>query len=184
MARRVYLSAGHGGTDSGAIGNVNGKRYVERDLTIELRDLIVAECRRRGLNIITDPNQNALQQSINFFRNLTSGTCLVIDIHWNASNGQGNGTEIFVPNNPSTFERRLADSLLNALTSFGFRNRGVKTEAQSARKSLGWMRITGENALIEVCFIDNANDMIRYEQNKNAIALRLANAIIEMANSK
>ena len=41
--RKIFLSSGHGGTDSGA---VSGK-YIERNLTIELRNLIVNE---RGIS--------------------------------------------------------------------------------------------------------------------------------------
>jgi N-acetylmuramoyl-L-alanine amidase len=51
---------------------------------------------------------------------------------------------------------------------------GVKLEKESARGSLGWMRLTGENVLLEVCFISNKEEMENYQNKKHYLAKVIA----------
>ena len=57
----------------------------------------------------------------------------------------------------------------------------VKLESESQHKSLGFMRLKGENILIEMCFITNANDMASYQANKVQLAESLADVLIKYA---
>ena len=61
--RTIFLSAGHGGNDVGAVGN----GYKEADLTIELRDLTLKYLKQLGAKVVIDDNKNALAQTITFF---------------------------------------------------------------------------------------------------------------------
>jgi len=179
MARKLFISAGHGGHDPGALGN----GYVEAELTIELRQLIVNELRKLGIVAITDPNRNALAQTLAWLRGKFGDKDILLDIHWNASlSPDSRGTEVIVPDQFSDFEFGLATALLKALTDVGFRNRGVKPEGLTFRKKLGWMRPNAENVLIEVCFISNTTDMTLYQNSKNIIAKRLAFVLREYIN--
>ena len=172
--RKVILSAGHGGTDPGASGN----GFIERDLAIELRDLIAAELRMLNISPLMDDNRNALKDTLAWLRGKFGSKDLLIDIHWNAAaNPEAKGTEVIVPNLPTYFETSFAKAMLKVFTDLGFRERGVKPESLTARKSLAWMRPTAENILIEVCFISNPTDMKLYQANKNTIAKRLAATI-------
>ena len=168
--RNIFVIAGHGGKDSGAVY----KQYVERDLAIQFRDAILAELRSLGVLAKTDPNQNALADTLAWLRGKFGSKDILLDIHWNAGPPAANGAEIFIPDAPSAFEKQLATALLRPLTDSGFRNRGVKTESQSARRKLGWMRPAAENILIEVCFLTSDSDMRLYEIHKKAIARRMA----------
>jgi N-acetylmuramoyl-L-alanine amidase len=84
---------------------------------------------------------------------------------------------VIIPDVSSQFEKDLAKSLLKVFTEVGFKDRGVKPEALTARKRLGWMRPVAENVLIEVCFISNITDMKLYEANKNNIAKKIASTL-------
>lgn len=171
MSRKIIISAGHGGTDPGALGN----GYIERDLAIELRDLIVAELKTLGINPLVDDNRNALSQTLAWLRGKFGSRDVLIDIHWNAAaNPEARGSEVIVPEVSTQFERSLGTSILTMLSNLGFRNRGVKPESQTARKTLAWMRPNAENILIEVCFISNSLDMKLYQANKHTIAKRIA----------
>lgn len=170
MARKIILSAGHGGIDPGTSGN----GYIERDLAIELRNLIVAELKALGINALVDDDKNALKQTLLWLRGKFTTGDILVDIHWNSAGPDAKGSEIFIPDQSSTFERMLAGELLKCFTIFGFKSRGVRPESESARKSLGWMRPGAENLLIEVCFISNALDMKLYQANKHGIARRIA----------
>jgi N-acetylmuramoyl-L-alanine amidase len=174
MSRKIFLSAGHGGKDSGAVGN----GYVEKDLTIELRNLIARELKALGIVPSIDDDRNALSQTLAWLRGKFKSIDILLDIHWNAaSSAQAKGSEVIIPDSASQFEKELARALLKVFVDLGFKDRGVKPEALTARKKLGWMRPHSENVLIEVCFISNAVDMKLYEANKNNIAKRIASVL-------
>lgn len=173
--RKVFLSAGHSPKEPGAAGN----GYKEELLAIEFRDLLTTELKALGVNPVLDDNQNALSKTLAYFKNLTATDSICVDIHWNASdNPLATGTEVLVPLQYSSFEYNLATVLANEIkNSIGTKLRGtngVKTEADSHHGRLGWMRLTGENILIEMCFISNAQDMDKYQKNKNKLAKNLA----------
>ena len=177
--RTIFLSAGHGGNDVGAVGN----GYNEADLTIELRDLVLKYLKQLGAKAVIDDNKNALAQTITFFKNKVAKDSILLDIHWNSFNETSTGTEVLVPATPTKFETDLATDLSKVIANtLNIKNRGVKTELQSARKSLGWMRLTGENVLIETCFISNKNDMDSYQKNKEELAKKIAIVLFEYAN--
>lgn len=79
MARKIILSAGHGGIDPGTSGN----GYIERDLAIELRNLIVAELKALGINALVDDDKNALKQTLLWLRGKFTTGDILLDIHWN-----------------------------------------------------------------------------------------------------
>jgi N-acetylmuramoyl-L-alanine amidase len=177
--RTIFLSAGHGGSDVGAVGN----GYKEADLTIDIRDLTLKYLKQLGAKVIIDDNTNALKHTIAFLKNKVTKEAILVDYHWNAATPQATGTEVLVPATPTKFETDLATDLSKVIANtLSIKNRGVKTELQSARKSLGWMRLTGENVLIETCFISNKNDMESYQKNKEELAKRIAIVLFEYAN--
>lgn len=181
MKRTVFISAGHSnvaGRDRGAVGN----GFIEGVLTAELRSLIVPLLRNRGVTVVVDSDNSILSQTLNYFRNKTTPNCIVLDIHFNASIPSATGTETLIPANPSIFEQRLARDLSKACADVlgiplrGSLNglHGVKTELESHHGRLGWMQLTGENVLMEVCFITNAANMRSYESNKYRLANEIA----------
>ena len=182
--RTIFVSAGHSsklnsGRDNGAVGN----GFTEGVLTVEQRDLIVKELKKLGAKVVVDDNDSILAQTMAFFKNKTTKDCILFEGHWNAGVPQATGTEVLIPATPTKFETDLATDLSKVIANtLSIKNRGVKTELQSARKSLGWMRLTGENVLIETCFISNKNDMESYQKNKEELAKRIAIVLFEYAN--
>jgi N-acetylmuramoyl-L-alanine amidase len=180
MPRKVIVTAGHSdikGGDNGA--SANG--YVEGLLAIEFRDLIIKEMAALGVVAHTDDNKNALKQTLEWLKGKFSKDSILVDIHWNA--GGGTGTEVIVPEDSSSFERQLSQRILDKICLIGgFKKRGVKSEAETARKKLGWMRPTAETVLIEVCFIDNKVDMVSYEANKVRLATEVAKVLLDFSN--
>jgi N-acetylmuramoyl-L-alanine amidase len=172
MTRRIFLSAGHGGSDPGAVSGI----YIERDLAIELRSMVATELQASyNVTALSDPNRNALSETLAWLRGRFGSRDILFDIHWNA--GGGTGIEVIVPEVSSSFERTLAQSLadrISLITSWRKRGGGVKPESSTARKRLGWMRPAAENILIEVCFIDNKSDMEIYQKNKIQISKAIA----------
>jgi len=183
IPRKIFISAGHSnvsGRDRGALG-VNGT--IEGELTVALRKKVVSELNRLGANPITDIDRNVTRETVTFMiRNLVSRD-IAIDIHFNAATKTATGTEVLIPFKSSEFERHLGNLLsYNIATVLGIRNRGLKTEADSARGRLIFMTPNCENILIEVCFITNENDMKAYNEKQNQVATIIAKCIISSLN--
>lgn len=170
--KTLFLIAAHGGSDSGAVSNVNGRTYREADLSIEFRDLLIEDCKKVGLSPKTDFNTNALSATLNWLRTLVyDKDSILIDIHWNSSSDiNANGTENFIPDDYTKKELELATEINKIFVKYGLKNRGVKTESQSNRRRLGIFRTNCEQILIEVGFISNSRDMTIYEQNKQEMS--------------
>lgn len=182
--RNIYISAGHSNVlsrDRGATGN----GFIEGELAVEQRDLIKKELVKLGITPIVDGNNTILSQSINFFKNLTSNDSIVLDLHYNAATPQATGVEVLIPSENTQFEKELAKEIADKISDMlGIKNRGVKTEAQPHHGRLGWMRLTGENILVETCFISNKNDMQSYQENKGVLAKEIALILYKRAQKQ
>lgn len=174
MARKIFVSSGHGGKDGGA----SSGGFIERDLTIEFKNLLTAELQKLGVKWSIDDDRNSLVETLAFIKSKFLPSDILLDIHFNA--GGGEGVEVIVPNVASVFEKQLSQRIadvISAITGFKKRGGGVKPESQTARKVLAWMKPNSENILIEMCFIDNKSDMLTYQLNKVKIAKELAKVI-------
>lgn len=178
MPRKLFVSAGHGGSDPGA----TYKNYREADLNIEFRDILVAELRAFGIEAITDPNENYTRKTLAWLRGKFGSKDILFDIHFNAGPTSSHGSEVIVPDVASAFEKGMAAEICAAFATFGFKNRGVKPERETFRKSLAWMKPNAENVLIEIGFITNEQDMRIYEANKRGIARKIAYILKDYVN--
>lgn len=183
----VFVSAGHSnveGKDRGAVGN----GYIEGDLTVELRDLVTdnLRCHPDKFYVVEDLNEMTTGASTRAFHRQITKTKdkdIVLDIHFNSEVPSANGTECVVRKNPTKEELRLATMLSESLSKeLGTKNRGVKTEAQSARKQLYiFGEIESKDAIviiIEVCFISNPEIIEKYIPNTAGAARSISNTLI------
>lgn len=181
MQRKIFISSGHSnvvGKDEGAIG-INGLK--EGDLTVDLRRLIVDELKILGQYTITDPDYFVTKDTVTIINALLDSRDIAVDIHFNAFSFPGvRGTEVLVPFKASKFELELATILSENISAvLATTNRGVKTEAQSARGRLIFMTPDCENILIEVCFITNKYDLISYFAKEKTLAKVIAKCLYE-----
>ena len=173
MSRKVFISAGHSnvpGRDRGAVGS----GFIEGVETVNIKNRVATILQQKyGVKPIVDKDNSILSETINYFKNLLDSKAIVVDWHFNAATPQATGTETLVPSDATQFEIDLAFCLSHAahinfrITKRGnFKGKaGVKSEAESHHGRLGWMRLTGENVLPEVCFITNPKEMNSYVQN-------------------
>lgn len=184
--RTVIITAGHsngkGGYLDRGVASYDGKLF-EGDLTIQLRDKVADILRKGGFKVYEDSDKNPLAAAIQELKGFFSFTSINVDIHFNAASMGASGTETLVKDKYSKFEYKIAEMLCERISAvMGIKNRGVKTESMSARGRLGWMRMTGNNIIIEVCFLSNPGDVAKYLDKKDEIADVIAQVIGYYAN--
>lgn len=145
----VYPIAGHNNNDPGAIYN----SVKEADKTKEFRNLISKYLTSKGHKHIVDQDDETNRQLQNRIKPGVGS--VLVDHHFNAStNASATGTEVIVSNNANANSKALAKELVDATARIlGISNRGVKTEAQTARGKIGILNLnSGIACLVEVCF--------------------------------
>lgn len=175
---KIYIDAGHGGRDPGAVGN--GMR--ESDIVLEVSRTLGNILTQAGVDVRysrTDDSFPAISERWGAANSW--GADYFISIHANA--GGGTGAETFIAatkQGDRAFAQAVNDTLAAAM---GLRNRGVKLDTQAAVGSLGVLRNTRMPALlIELAFIDSpaSNPDVNILRNRRAdMAQALAKGILE-----
>lgn len=180
--KQIAIIAGHNGPKTGA----SSKYLDEGTETLVLRDLVQLKLLNDfGYRLpIVDHESDELKQVIASMKKQVAKDAILVDIHFNACNGKANGTEVFEPTKASVIEHKLAIHLLNDITDIlGTASRGVKKEGQSQHSKLGMFTIPCETVLIEVCFLDNEDDVKKYLLKREEVALAIAKRLSDFANS-
>jgi len=159
---RILLIAGHGQGDPGAVGC----GYKEADLTRKVVNGIEPILSRYAEVVVFDPAvkmSNFLARGGKYdFKSFD----YVLEIHFNAhkggaADGKLKGSEIFV--HPTEGVTAVEKIILRNLNALGFVNRGVKNERWDLAVMNTCKGAQGVSyALVEVCFIDDPDDMTHY----------------------
>ncbi len=174
----ILLIAGHGALDSGAVAFGRREDVLAREVvTLLQKELLKFEC--------TCGVYNMALSAYHEFITLGKGYDFtpydyVLEVHFNAFKEDSGdtlvkGSEIYVTNAEKTISTE--QKILAKLANLGFTNRGVKRTnfAVIARAKAQGV----SSALLELCFIDDADDMRIYSNNKAQIAVAIAEAIAE-----
>lgn len=163
---KILLDMGHtlSGSDTGAEGC--GRR--EQDCTREIGYKVKAKLEALGHTVVvcSKDSCSSLMDSLSYRANTANnaGGDLYIAIHLNAFNNNAYGTEVYTYGGKK-FDK--AEAVLDNLEGLGYYNRGIKDGS-----SLYVIRHTNMSAmLIECCFIDNENDMYKYNAENIASAI-------------
>ena len=156
---KVYVDAGHGGRDSGAVAN----GLYEKNLTLDIARRVEADLRRHGVDVKmarTGDDDKTLQQRT--YEANAWGADAYVSIHINAAaSAQANGFEVWHSIRPESKSRDLAGLIaeeLDRLTPLA--NRGTKSKANIAgRDYYHVIRETRMPAVIvEAGFVTNPSD--------------------------
>ena len=145
---KVFLSAGHGGVDSGAVGN----GLKEKDINLQILLACQSELVRHGVVVVcsrTKDENDAVAEEVREAN--ASGADIAVSFHTNA--GGGDGSETFYYKG-SAKGQKLAELCEKHTKAIGQNSRGVKTN------NLMFTRDTSMTAVLcECAFIDKASDI-------------------------
>lgn len=162
---KILLVAGHGAGDPGACAN----GFKEAELTREFAKIIKGKLSGAELFDISKNMYSFLKSGGRFD---FGGYDYVLEIHFNAgakgsNDGVTTGSEVLL--HKSATPTGAEDAMLSAFAGLGLKKRGIKR-----RDNLRNMNIIQKKgvpyALLEVCFIDDADDMRIYQNRKEELA--------------
>lgn len=147
-----------------------------------VKNKVIALLRAEGHTVYDCTDENGTTQSKNLANIVTLQNQHTVDldisIHFNASNGQGHGTEVLqYSSKTQNYSKRIVDNI----AALGFRNRGVKDGSK-----LYVLRNSKNRAiLIECCFCDNAEDAKIYNADNmaSAIVSGILNKSVQISDS-
>lgn len=158
------IHAGHNFKVPGASGI-----FSETEEDRKVKDAVISKLRQLGNTVYDCTDNDGVTQSqnlTNIVRNCNAHNVdLDISIHFNASDGNGHGTEVYLYGNGK--HREAGERIVEEIAKLGFRNRGVKDGSRL-------YVVTNTKALallIECCFCDNAEDAKLYNAEAMAAAI-------------
>lgn len=168
---KVFLSAGHGGSDPGAVGF----GMKEKDINLNIMLACLDELVKHGVTVVcsrtkdeNDPVGSEVKEAN------ASGADVAVSFHTNA--GGGNGSESYYWTNDLKGQK-LATLCEKHATSIGQNSRGIKSG-----NHLYFIKNTNMTAVLcECAFIDNDtdNDIIDTTEEQRAFGVAYAKAILE-----
>lgn len=168
---KVFLSAGHGGNDPGAVGY----GLKEKDINLNILLSCKTELERHGVTVIASrlkDENDGVRDEVKEAN--ASGADLAVSIHTNA--GGGDGFEAFYWS-LNKEDKNLAGLCEKHVKALGQNSRGLKPGDH-----LYWCRNTEmTSCLVEVFFIDNDkdNDIGDTVAEQSAFGVAFAKAILE-----
>ena len=165
--KRIYIDAGHGGADPGAIGNGLREADLNIIVTNEMADYLVNNYKCEVYKDITGDKLTTIAKRANSW-----GADLVVSNHVNA--GGGDGYEALVYGKANLDLGKIFEKKVLAL---GQNSRGVKY-----RPDLIILNSTKAPAVLnEMAFIDNAKDIKDWDEKHEVkkIAIAYAEAAAE-----
>ena len=182
MSKRVYVGIGHGGSDPGAVAN----GFKEKDLTLSIGKYCNERLKQYGIETKIsrttdcDSSINSKVSASNAF-----GADVCMDIHINA--GGGDGSEVYY-SHASAPGKKLAQSIVDAMSAIGQNTRGIKTRLSSSGNDyFGMIRDTNAPAvLVECAFIDNKTDIqiINTEAKRKVFGYAIADGVAKYLGVK
>ena len=176
---KVFISAGHGGSDPGAVANGVKEKDLNLSIAKACRDLLVkhgVEVRMSRTKDENDPLSDEIREC-NAYK-----PDLAVSIHNNA--GGGDGAEVF-HSHIGGKGKVLAENILAEIVKVGQNSRGAKTRKNaSGNDYYGFIRETSAPAVIVECaFVDNAQDVkiIASEAQRKAIGEAVAKGVLKTA---
>lgn len=170
---KVFVSAGHSNTDSGAAAF----GFTESKLVTEFRNLVVFYLSNSDITYEADAlgsNNIPLKDAIKKARSFD----IAVEFHLNSGPASASGVETLSA--PKDF--RLGNALCQAVSrTLNIQNRGAKPENSGQHSRLGFVQAGG--IILELFFITNKEELDKYLAKKWLVAKAVADVLIREAKN-
>lgn len=168
---RVFLDAGHGGGDPGALGNGLREKDINLSVALKVGNIL----KNHGVDVRYSRTTDVfLELADRASRANNTGANVFVSIHCNAfSDTSAKGVETY--SYPGGTGTNLSKAIHNSIISSGVytANRGTKTA------NFAVLRLTNmPAALVELAFITNAQDANILKNRQDDLALAVAKGIL------
>lgn len=169
LGKCVYLDAGHGGADSGAVSDA----FLEKDMNLLLVNKLAVEFTSRGVMVFLtrDGDYDLANSTINRKRDdlynrvllINKSKCdLYVSVHMNSSpSGKWNGIQVFYSNILED-NRKVAEVVTDSLRS----NMANVRDYKKDNSYYMYSKIKIPGILVEAGFISNSNDNYKIRQDE------------------
>lgn len=175
--KKILLIAGHGAGDPGATSGswqeATETRNVVAGLKEAMKNIADVTVYPTSRNAFTDYENGVLNSNAKF-----ANYNYVLEIHFNAgatttSNGKTTGVECYVTTSESGVT--VEEAICKNVAACGLTNRGVKRKNWSVINTAKKAGVS--SALLEVCFIDDPDDMKVYSTKQSEIVKAIAEGV-------
>lgn len=185
MSKKLLLISGHGNGDNGACATIGRKTYKEATETITMVKKVKKQLEAYDIDVtVYDTAKNAYGLLCKGGRIDFAKYDYMLEIHFNScvrdlkGNGKTTGTEILLPTRNVQKDITLEKQILKNIASLGLKNRGTKNQQIM---TINTASLQGTRAsLLEVCFLDDKDDMDIYLTGKDKVAKKIANAFVKV----
>lgn len=178
---RIFISAGHGGYESGRSdpGVIAGGTTEAREMILT-RDLIVADLRARGFDVLSVPDDLSIQQTTDWINSRYRINDVAIEIHADAySNPSFRGSGIYyIANNQD--RKQHAEMVLLALKRQvpDLPTRGAFPDTNSGLGYITFCRQTIPPALyLQIGFLTSPDDRYIIQNQRRSVAQGIADGV-------
>jgi len=164
----IFISAGHGGTDPGAVAN--GRR--EADIAVEFRNMVAFYLRRDGVLFDAD-GEGSENLPLSKAAAMARSHHVAVEFHCNAAGPTATGVETLSKPASQALGAKLCEAVAGQL---GIRNRGAKLDNAGQHSRLAFAEAGG--VILELLFITNPADLAAYDARKWLAARAVAEVLI------
>lgn len=181
MSKKIFIDAGHGGTDSGA----TGFGLKEKDVTLAIAKRVEYHLKRHGLATKMSRSADTTVALSTRTKEANSWKAdFFLSIHCNASNGVAYGYESFIYKTLTTASgsykyQKAIDDMIKADPTLFTKHRGMKTADYHVIRESNM-----DAVLVECAFIDQASDNKILQTKQEAFAVAYAKGIIKAIGGK
>lgn len=174
MAKSIFVSAGHGGSDPGAVAN--GRK--EADIAVEFRNMVAFYLQREGFKVGMD-GKDTENLPLKYAAASAKGYGIAVEFHCNAAASESaRGVETLSGPKDMELGERIALAIAFALDIY---NRGAKPEGAGQHSRLAFVKAGG--IIVELLFITNRHDLAAYDARKWIAAKAVADVLAKAARA-
>ena len=164
----IFIDAGHGGKDVGAVGELNGAEYYEKDINLSVSLLVREELEKRGFTVVMSRDTDEfieLAERVDMAN--AAKADMFVSLHCNSAVPAAYGTRILYTDRSVSYKKiKFAGYFEKAIEGFANlydkmrKDVFVRSDKEESGYYLAVLRDTKmPSVLIEMGFITNENDL-------------------------